>query len=155
MYFPSHTTIFKIFYISLLKNKISGFNSLIKSLLTLLISGADVDLKTETNATPLLYAAICGNMTVASILVSAGADVNQYDMEGNSPIIHAAKYVLCLQRNYLTRGVERSNICEVIFRPQTCVSAAIQTKNSSAMSKSRRCFMSAASTFLDLYNNGF
>ncbi len=58
-----------------------------------LIPGADVDLKTETNATPLLYAAICGNMTVASILVSAGADINQYDMEGNSPIIHAAKYV--------------------------------------------------------------
>ena len=53
--------------------------------------GAKVDLKTDTNATPLLYAAICGNITIASILIEAGADVNNYDMEGNSPIIHAAK----------------------------------------------------------------
>ena len=53
--------------------------------------GADVDLKTESNATPLLYAAICGNITTANILLNAGADINSYDMEGNSPIIHAAK----------------------------------------------------------------
>ena len=51
-------------------------------------NGADIN---EDNGEPLLTAAKHGNIKAAHYLIEHGAEVNQIDAEGNTPLLHACK----------------------------------------------------------------
>jgi ankyrin repeat protein len=49
-------------------------------------AGADVNLTTHANQSPLLVAASTGRTEMVEFLIGAGADVNIKDKDGNSPL---------------------------------------------------------------------
>ena len=60
---------------------------------TLISAGADLNISRRSleQESPLTMASKHGSCKIVKILIDSGADVNQTDSQGNSPLIHAAK----------------------------------------------------------------
>jgi ankyrin repeat protein len=56
---------------------------------TLLEAGADINIVTNDDQTPLYIAAQQGQMAVARVLIQAGADVNAATNDGRTPLYMA------------------------------------------------------------------
>lgn len=56
----------------------------------LLDSGADVNIKSWCESTPLHYAAYCGHLEVVKLLIDCGANINAKDRKGITPLYKAA-----------------------------------------------------------------
>lgn len=66
-----------------------GHQEIIEFLLDI---GADVNIRDETESTPLITAACRGNREIANMLIAKGADINARDDNGYTPLIIAAKF---------------------------------------------------------------
>jgi ankyrin repeat protein len=58
----------------------------------LLDGGAEVDVRGRDSRTPLMYAALRGNIKVVRVLLHAGADVNARNNDGSTALTLALEY---------------------------------------------------------------
>jgi ankyrin repeat protein len=64
----------------------------ISNIKNLVNKGADVNARSDTGWTPLMYLSAIGNKEVASLLIEKGADVNQKNNQGQTPLFLAAHW---------------------------------------------------------------
>ena len=71
---------------------IAELNGFLKTVMTLVASGADVNLADFTGNTPLMHAVRSGNSSVIGVLLSAKADPNKPNQVGECPVHIAANH---------------------------------------------------------------
>ena len=103
----------------------------------LLKNKADIDLPDPDGVSPLLVAIMNANWDLAKQLIEAGADVNQWDIYGETPLFTAIDLRTRIDGG---RGVHRSaEHDQRASRSSSCCSTAAPTRTCSCSSSRRTC----------------
>lgn len=86
------------------------YGTYVKLIPVLLLSGADINFRTNSNSTPLICAVNYNHENIMKILIENGADINAQSANGNTALMHAARHGLISSLRLLLENHANPNI---------------------------------------------
>jgi ankyrin repeat protein len=130
----------------------------------LIAHGADANIRSQSGATPIMFAAGLGSDEVVRLLHARGADINARDRDGDSVLYYAASNAQATTVDLLfalgalpNSPMSEANVSPLVHAAMVCCSmqAAVPGRDLTDYSATVRALLRGGSDPDDLYRQGF